>query len=492
MTKASYMNKNINITPVILCGGTGTRLWPLSRLAYPKQFIALTGSKSLFQQAAMRLNQLRKIDFDVNDSLIVTNEEHRFIALEQLNQLDDFSAKLFLEPIGRNTAPALTMAAMIAEQDSKDPILVVTPSDQIIRDSDVFFQALRCCIKVANKDVIVTMGITPEKVETGYGYIKHDAKKGIFNEFNVEQFIEKPTLDKAKEYVESKNYLWNSGIFVVKASVWLNTIKHLRLDIFEATLNAFNKNKKDNQFIRPNQEIFSKIPSESIDYAVIEKCKDAAIPLKVIPLDAGWNDLGSWDSLWSFEDKNEKGNVTYGDVVIEDTKDSLIYSTHRLVAAVGVESVVIVETADAVLVANRKNTQGIKAIVAKLNIEKRSEGVSHSKVHRPWGWYMTIDEGKNFKVKRIQVNPGASLSLQKHSKRAEHWVVIKGTARVESGGKEIILIENESTFIPLGELHRLSNPEKTPLEIIEVQSGEYLGEDDIERVEDNYGRKTND
>jgi len=486
------MNKNINITPVILCGGTGTRLWPLSRLAYPKQFITLKGSKSLFQQAVMRLNQLRTIDFVVNDSLIVTNEEHRFIALEQLHQIDDVSAKLFLEPIGRNTGPALTMAAMIAEQDAKDSILVVTPSDQIIQDSDVFFQTLRNCIKAANEDVIVTMGITPEKVETGYGYIKHGAKKGRFNEFNVEQFIEKPNLEKAKEYVESKNYLWNSGIFVVKASVWLNTIKHLRLDIFEATLNAFNKNKKDNQFIRPDQEIFSKIPSESIDYAVIEKCKDAVIPLKVIPLNAGWNDLGSWDSLWSFEDKNEKGNVTYGDVVIEDTKDSLIHSTHRLVGAVGVDNIVIVETADAVLVANRKNTQGIKAVVAKLNIEKRSEGVSHSKVHRPWGWYMIIDEGKNFKVKRIQLNPGASLSLQKHSKRAEHWVVVKGTARVQSGGKEIKLIENESTFIPLGELHRLSNSEKTPLEIIEVQSGEYLGEDDIERVEDNYGRKTND
>ena len=492
MTKASYMNKDINITPVILCGGTGSRLWPLSRSAYPKQFITLTGSKSLFQQAAMRLDQLRTIDSNVNNTLIVTNEEHRFIALEQLRQLDDASARLFLEPAGRNTAPALTMAAMIAEQDDKDSILVVTPSDQIIRDSDVFLHALRNCIKAANEDAIIIMGITPDKVELGYGYIKHDIKEGRFNEFNVEQFIENPTLKKAKEYVKSKNYLWNSGIFVVKANIWLNTINHLRPDIFEATLKAFKKNKKDNQFIRPDQEIFSKIPSESIDYAVIEKCKDASIPLKVIPLDAGWNDLGSWESLWSFEDKNENGNVTYGDVVIEDTKDSLIHSAHRLVAAVGLESIVIVETPDAVLVANRKNSQGIKAIVAKLDIKKRIEGTEHSKVHRPWGWYMTIDEGKNFKVKRIQVNPGASLSLQKHSKRAEHWVVVKGTAKVESGDKKIILIENESTFIPLGELHRLSNPENTTLEIIEVQSGEYLGEDDIERIEDNYGRKIND
>jgi mannose-1-phosphate guanylyltransferase/mannose-6-phosphate isomerase len=486
------MSKDINITPVILCGGTGSRLWPLSRSAYPKQFVTLTGSESLFQQAVMRVSQLRTIDFNINDTLVVTNEEHRFIALEQLQQLDDTSAKLFLEPIGRNTAPALTMAAMLAEQDDKDPILVVTPSDQIIRDSDPFLQALDSCIKAANEDSIVIMGIVPNKAETGYGYIKHDVKVGNFNEFNVKQFTEKPTLEKAEQYVKSKDYLWNSGIFVVRASIWLNAIKSLRLDIFEATLNAFKKNTTDNQFIRPDQENFSKIPSESIDYAVIEKCNAAGIPLKVVPLDAGWNDLGSWDSLWSFEDKNEKGNVAHGDVVIEDTKDSLIHSTHRLVGAVGVENIIIVETADAVLVANRKNSQGVKAIVAKLDKEKRIEGISHLKVHRPWGWYMTIDEGKNFKVKRIQVNPGASLSLQKHAKRAEHWVVVKGTARVESGDKEIVLTENESTFIPLGELHRLSNPKKTPLEIIEVQSGEYLGEDDIERIEDNYGRKTND
>jgi len=486
------MSKDINITPVILCGGTGSRLWPLSRSAYPKQFVTLTGSESLFQQAVMRVSQLRTIDFNINDTLVVTNEEHRFIALEQLQQLDDTSAKLFLEPIGRNTAPALTMAAMLAEQDDKDPILVVTPSDQIIRDSDPFLQALDSCIKAANEDSIVIMGIVPNKAETGYGYIKHDVKVGNFNEFNVKQFTEKPTLEKAEQYVKSKDYLWNSGIFVVRASIWLTTIKSLRLDIFEATLNAFKTHTTDNQFIRSDQENFSKIPSESIDYAVIEKCNAAGIPLKVVPLDAGWNDLGSWDSLWSFEDKNEKGNVTHGDVVIEDTKDSLIHSTHRLVGAVGVENIIIVETADAVLVANRKNSQGVKAVVAKLDKEKRIEGISHLKVHRPWGWYMTIDEGKNFKVKRIQVDPGASLSLQKHSKRAEHWVVVKGTAKVESGDKEIVLTENESTFIPLGELHRLSNPKKTPLEIIEVQSGEYLGEDDIERIEDNYGRKTND
>ena len=486
------MSKDINITPVILCGGTGSRLWPLSRSAYPKQFVTLTGSESLFQQAVMRVSQLRTIDFNINDTLVVTNEEHRFIALEQLQQLDDTSAKLFLEPIGRNTAPALTMAAMLAEQDDKDPILVVTPSDQIIRDSDPFLQALDNCIKAANEDSIVIMGIVPNKAETGYGYIKHDVKVGNFNEFNVKQFTEKPTLEKAEQYVKSKDCLWNSGIFVVRASIWLNAIKSLRLDIFEATLNAFKKNTTDNQFIRPDQENFSKIPSESIDYAVIEKCNAAGIPLKVVPLDAGWNDLGSWDSLWSFEDKNEKGNVAHGDVVIEDTKDSLIHSTHRLVGAVGVENIIIVETADAVLVANRKNSQGVKAVVAKLDKEKRIEGISHLKVHRPWGWYMTIDEGKNFKVKRIQVDPGASLSLQKHSKRAEHWVVVKGTAKVENGDKEIILTENESTFIPLGELHRLSNPKKIPLEIIEVQSGEYLGEDDIERIEDNYGRKIND
>ncbi|MDB4040469.1 mannose-1-phosphate guanylyltransferase/mannose-6-phosphate isomerase [Methylophilaceae bacterium] len=486
------MKKAINVSPVILCGGTGSRLWPLSRSAYPKQFITLIGSESLFQQAVIRLRQLKTIDFNTNDTLVLTNEEHRFVVLEQLKKLNDTSAKVFLEPVGKNTAPALTIAAMLAQQDDKDPVLVVTPSDQIVRETDGFVKALSNCIKAANEESIVIMGITPDKTETGYGYIKHGLKAGQFNDFDVEQFIEKPSLEKAEQYVKSKDYLWNGGIFVVKASIWLNTIRSLSPDIFEATLNAFEKNIKDNQFIRPDKENFSKIPSESIDYAVIEKCNAAGIPLKVVPLNAGWSDLGSWDSLWSFEDKNEKGNVTHGDVVTEDTKDSFIHSTHRLVGAVGVKDIIIVETADAVLVANRNNSQGVKDIVNKLNSKKRTEGVYNSKVHRPWGWYMTIDEGKNFKVKRIQVNPGASLSLQKHSKRAEHWVVVKGTAKVENGDKEVVLTENESTFIPLGELHRLSNPMKIPLEIIEVQSGEYLGEDDIERIEDNYGRNTND
>ena len=486
------MSKKINITPVILCGGSGSRLWPLSRSTYPKQFISFTGSDSLFQQAVKRVSWIKTSDFNVNNTLVVTNEELRFIALEQLKKLGDTSSKLLLEPTGKNTAPALTAAALQAIEDNDDPILVVTPADQIVRDPDIFLKALTSCIKAANDESIVTMGVSPDKPEIGYGYIKHNNKSGNFNEFIVDKFMEKPSLDKAKEYIKSKNYLWNSGIFVVKANIWLNTIKSLRADIFEATLNAFEKNIKDNQFIRPDKENFSKIPSESIDYAVIEKCNAAGIPLKVVPLNAGWSDLGSWDSLWSFEDKNEKGNVTHGDVIIEDTRDSLIHSTHRLVGAVGMQDIIIVETADAVLVANRKNSQGVKDIVTKLNLEKRTEGIYNSKVHRPWGWYMTIDEGKNFKVKRIQVNPGASLSLQKHSKRAEHWVVVKGTAKVENGDKEIILTENESTFIPLGELHRLSNPKNVPLEIIEVQSGEYLGEDDIERIEDNYGRNTND
>jgi len=484
------MNNDINITPVILCGGSGSRLWPLSRSSYPKQFITLTGSESLFQMAIKRVSQFSQIEFNVSNTLVVTNEEHRFIALEQLQQSGVTSAKILLEPVGKNTAPALTMAAMMAEKEGDDPILIVTPSDQIIRDSNAFSKALKNCVKSADEGSIVIMGITPDKPETGYGYIKHDMRAGNHNECSVEQFTEKPSLEKAKKYIKSKNFLWNSGIFVVRASVWLNAIKNLRLDIFEATLNALKKNTTDSQFVRPDHENFSKIPSESIDYAVIEKCNAAGIPLKVVPLDAGWSDLGSWDRLWSFEDKNKTGNVTHGDVIIEDTKHSLIHSTHRLVGVVGLENVVVVETADAVLVANRENSQDVKKIVTKLNNEKRTEGVFHSKVHRPWGWYMTIDEGENFKVKRIQVNPGASLSLQKHSKRAEHWVVVKGTAKVESGDKEIILIKNESTFISLGELHRLSNPKNIPLEIIEVQSGEYLGEDDIERIEDNYGRKT--
>jgi mannose-1-phosphate guanylyltransferase / mannose-6-phosphate isomerase len=482
------MNKITNITPVILCGGTGSRLWPLSRSSYPKQFITLTDSESLFQKAISRISNFKNPSFNINDPLVVMNEEHRFIALEQLNELNFTSAKLLLEPVGKNTAPALTIAAMQVIEDQEDSILVVIPADQIIPDSNVFLEALNNSIDAANEEKIVIMGLVPDRAETGYGYIKYNQKKGNFDEFDVIQFVEKPSKDKAKEYFESKDYLWNSGMFVVRANFWLETIKSLRLDIFKETFNAFQGMTKDNNFIRPNKQIFSKIPSESIDYAVIEKCNAANIPLKVVPLETSWNDLGSWDSLWSFEDKNEKGNVMQGDIIAEDTKNSIIHSSHRLVGAVGMENVAIIETADAVLVANRKNSQGVKDIVTKLTSQKRSEGIHHSKVHRPWGWYMTVDEGANFKVKRIQVNPGASLSLQKHSKRAEHWVVVKGTAKVTKGDKDMILKENESTFIPLGELHRLSNPKKIPLEIIEVQSGNYLGEDDIERIDDNYGR----
>ena len=487
------MDKVINITPVILCGGSGARLWPLSRSSFPKQFITLTDSESLFQKAINRIKKIKGPDYNINDPLVVTNEEHRFIALEQLNELNHISAKLLLEPVGKNTAPALTMAAMQALKDQEDSILVVTPADQIIRDSNAFSEALKKSISTATNNNLVTLGLVPDKAETGYGYIKYNQTKGNFDEFDVLEFIEKPSKNKAKEYIESKKYLWNSGMFVVGAKFWLETIKSLRFDIFQQTLNAFESMTKDNHFFRPNKQTFSKIPSESIDYAVIEKCNSANIPLKVVLLETSWNDLGSWDSLWSFEDKNEKGNVLKGDIIAEDTKNSIIHSSHRLVGVVGLENVAIIETADAVLVANRKNSQGVKDIVTNLDNQKRLEGIYHSKVHRPWGWYMTIDEGVNFKVKRIQVNPGASLSLQKHSKRAEHWVVVKGTAKVTRGKKEIILEKNESTFIPLGELHRLANPKKIPLEIIEVQSGNYLGEDDIERIDDQYGRgNTND
>ncbi|MDC0182768.1 mannose-1-phosphate guanylyltransferase/mannose-6-phosphate isomerase [Nitrosomonadales bacterium] len=487
------MDKVINITPVILCGGSGSRLWPLSRSSFPKQFITLTDSESLFQKAINRIKKIKGPNYHINDPLVVTNEEHRFIALEQLNELDHISAKVLLEPVGKNTAPALTMAAMQALIDQEDSILVVTPADQIIRDSNAFSEALKNSISTAVNDNLVTLGLVPDRAETGYGYIKYNQNKGNFNEFDVLEFVEKPSKNKAKQYLQSKNYLWNSGMFVVGANFWLETIKSLRFDIFQQTLNAFQSMTKDNHFIRPSKQIFSKIPSESIDYAVIEKCSSANISLKVVLLETSWNDLGSWDSLWSFEDKNEKGNVLKGDIIVEDTKNSIIHSSHRLVGVVGLENVAIIETADAVLVANRKNSQGVKEIVTNLDNQKRLEGIYHSKVHRPWGWYMTIDEGANFKVKRIQVNPGASLSLQKHSKRAEHWVVVKGTAKVTRGKKEIILEKNESTFIPLGELHRLANPKKIPLEIIEVQSGNYLGEDDIERIDDQYGREnTND
>ena len=491
------------VTPVILCGGSGTRLWPLSRSGFPKQFLVLSGddsSQSLFQQAVQRLNAIQGADIQLGDTLIVTNEDHRFLVLDQLrelkNTLTSFKATLLLEPSGRNTAPALTLAAFQARDGELDPILVITPADQTIKNSEAFTKALKDCVALVDADssrqTIAILGITPVSPETGYGYIRRTAEMGAHHEYMVEQFVEKPDAKTAQAYLENSKYLWNSGMFVLRTSTWLAALKEFRPDIFGATETAWQARSTDQSdattFIRPNKALFNTIPSESIDYAVIEKCPGSKYSVKMVELDAGWNDLGAWDAVWQVGKQDEQGNVTSGDTLLSNTNNSLVHATSRLVSAVGIENLVIIETADAVLVADRKNSQDVKHIVKHLEVQKREEKNLHRKVARPWGWYDSVDEGDRFKVKRIQVKPGASLSLQMHHHRAEHWIVVKGIAEITNGNKVITLTENQSTYIPQGQTHRLANPGKTPLEIIEVQSGSYLGEDDIVRFEDSYGR----
>jgi len=480
-----------HVIPVILCGGSGTRLWPLSRSGFPKQFLVLSGDdskKSLFQQAIERIDAIKNAEIQVGTALIVTNEEHRFLALDQLRELKNTQATLLLEPSGRNTAPALTLAALYALDKGGDPILVVTPADQTIKNSAAFTGALQKAIKIAHKGAIAILGITPNAPEVGYGYIKVSGDE----ELTVERFVEKPNVITAQKYLEEGGYFWNGGMFVLKASVWLAALKDFRPDILVATEKAWLVKAEDASgdavFLRPGKELFNAIPGESIDYAVIEKCPGSQFPIKMVELDAGWNDLGAWDAVWQVGKQDQDGNVTSGDTLLTGTKNSLVHASSRLVSAVGIENLIIVETADAVLVANRANSQDVKNIVGQLEAQKREEKNLHRKVSRPWGWYDSIDEDERFKVKRIQVKPGASLSLQMHHHRAEHWIVVKGIAQITNGDQIITLTENQSTYIPQGQTHRLANPGSEPLEIIEVQSGSYLGEDDIVRFEDTYGR----
>ena len=485
------------VLPVILCGGSGTRLWPLSRSGFPKQFLVLAGNnlqQSLFQQAIERAQGAAKSHGILGPILIVTNEEHRFLALDQLRELNDIQATLLLESSGRNTAPALTLAALFAQEHGDDAILLITPADQTIQNQPAFEKAMQSALQIAQTGAIAILGITPSAPETGYGYIKAQAQGAQSScGMVVERFVEKPDLATAKQYLEEGGYYWNGGMFVLKNSVWLAALKEFRPDILQATTMAWQGKSRDTSgeavFIRPDKELFNAIPDESIDYAVIEKCPGSQFPVEMVELDAGWNDLGAWDAVWQVGHPDANGNVTRGDTVLQQTSNSLVYSSNRLVSAVGVKDLVIVETADAVLVADRNNSQEVKAIVKKLEQESREEKNLHRKVNRPWGWYDSVDEGERFKVKRIQVKPGASLSLQMHHHRAEHWIVVKGIAEVTNGDQVITLYENQSTYIPQGQTHRLANPGLEPLEIIEVQSGSYLGEDDIVRFDDTYGRK---
>ena len=469
------------VWPVIMAGGSGTRLWPLSRSGFPKQFLVLGhDTQSLFQQAVARLLALGGDGIEVARPLVVGNEEHRFMVLDQLRDMKTEPQAVILEPMGRNTAPAVTLAALQALETGVDPVMVVTPADQTVTDEAAFTAALRRAVAAAGEGAVVILGIAPDKPETGYGYIRADGA-------TVAQFVEKPDLATAQKYLAQGGYYWNAGMFVLKASVWMAALERFRPDIAGACRTAYTAHRNDGVFIRPDKTAFAAVPSESVDYAVLEKCP-GVLDIRMEPLAAGWNDLGAWDAVWQVSPKDAAGNAQVGDAILQDCRNTLVHATSRLVSVIGLDDVVVVETPDAVLVSRRERSQDVKAVVQHLGREQRGEHALHRKVHRPWGWYDSIDQGPRDQVKRIMVKPGASLSLQMHHHRAEHWIVVTGTAEVTVGEKVILLAENQSTYIPLGEKHRLRNPGKVPLELIEVQSGSYLGEDDIVRFEDTYGR----
>ncbi|RQT27732.1 mannose-1-phosphate guanylyltransferase/mannose-6-phosphate isomerase [Burkholderia cepacia] len=472
----------MKIYPVILCGGSGTRLWPMSRGGYPKQYLKLTGDHTLVQQTALRTNGIP----NVSAPIIVTNNEQRFLVAEQLRQIGVTPSSIVLEPIGRNTAPAIAAAALLAQQESPDALVLILPSDHVILDEAAFATAVRTAAEFAADQYLVTFGITPTTAHTGYGYIRRGTSlAGSSDVYQVESFVEKPNAETAEHFVNDGGYYWNSGMFMLKASNYMTELRRHAPDIARQAELSLASAVRDDDFIRLDTESFSASPSLSIDYAVMEKTERAAV---VGAADLGWNDIGSWSALAEIAAKDESGNVIMGDVYANSVTNSYIRTEHRMVAAIGLTDIVIVETADAVLVAHRDKTQDVKKIVEWLNASDRHESVTHRRVVRPWGSYEGIDQGDRFQVKRIVVNPGAQLSLQMHHHRAEHWIVVKGTALVTNGDKDILLTENQSTYIPLGTTHRLSNPGKIPLELIEVQSGAYLGEDDIVRFQDTYGR----
>ncbi len=478
----------IEVTPVILCGGSGSRLWPMSRAGFPKQFLCLNGENSLFQEAVIRMKNLDTSEIKVSKPLIVTGEDHRFLVTEQLREIGIEFQFALLEPCSKNTAPALTMAAFEAIKENQETVLIVIPADQMIDDVDVFAATIQRGVLEAEKGSIITLGITPTAPETGYGYIKAIKETTSLEIFNIKHFKEKPDLQTANIYLKNNDYYWNSGVYILKASVWIQAIKKFNLELHDGVFKAWEKKSHEIKFIRPNKEEFLKISAESIDCAVIEYCPAGNIPIKMIRLDTGWSDLGTWESVWKSLPKDISGNAFKGDVIILDSKNTLVQATSRLVSLLGVEDLIVIETADAVLVTNRKNNQNLKKIVEVLAVEERDEQAQHRKVLRPWGWYDNIDHGARFKVKRILVNPGASISLQMHYHRSEHWVVVSGVAEIIKGNETVLLNENQSIYIAAEEVHRLTNPGEFPLEIIEVQSGVYLGEDDIVRISDKYGR----
>ena len=474
-----------NIIPVIMCGGSGTRLWPLSRAQFPKQFLPLVNDTSMLQDTLARLPSQHQAP------VFICNEDHRFLVAEQVKQTNNTKATILLEPKGRNTAPAVALAALNAMLDNQDALLLVLAADHVIKDKEKFHQAVNVATVAAAQGKLVTFGIVPTHAETGYGYIqkgsKQKAQQGYQHEsdtYQVAKFVEKPDIETAQAYLGSGDYLWNSGMFLFKASRYIEELEKFRPDILSACRASMAKVEKDLDFIRPERESFLQCADESIDYAVMEKTEDAI----VVPLDAGWSDVGSYSALWEVCQQDAQHNVIKGDVIANDTSNSYLHSQNKLIATLGVDNLVVIDTPDAVLIANKDKVQNVKEIVNELKAQQRSESTLHREVYRPWGKYDSIDTGERFQVKRITVNPGAKLSVQMHHHRAEHWIIVSGTAKITQGEKTFLLSENQSTHIPIGVVHALENPGKLPLEMIEVQSGSYLGEDDIVRFEDRYGR----
>ena len=470
---------NHSLVPVVLCGGSGTRLWPLSREAFPKQFLRLSGETSMLQQTLQRLNGIDSL----GPALLVCNESSRFIVAEQLREIGMGNARMVLEPVRRNTAPAIATAALQAMENGNDPILLVLPSDHVILDAPAFHQAISLAREAAERGKLLTFGIKPSSPETGYGYIRAEGKEAGKAQRIVE-FVEKPALALAEQYIASGDYFWNSGMFLFRASRYLEELERFHPAVVAACRVAVAKAKPDLDFIRLDHDASAASPDIAVDYAVMERTADAA----TVALDAGWNDIGSWAAVFDVAKKDADNNSAQGDVLLQDCSDCLVHSNNRLVTAIGMRNTVIVETADAVLVMDASQAQHTKTLVAQLVKQDRTEATMHREVFRPWGSYDSIGNGDRFQVKRITVKPGAKLSLQMHHHRAEHWIVVSGTAHITNGDKEYLLTENQSTYIPLGVVHSLANPGKVPLELIEIQSGSYLGEDDIVRFEDRYGR----